>query len=114
MRSIGYNFTEAELTDMIIGSDTSGKGALNFPDFLAAIHDLQRDIDDEDIKKNFKVFDRDGDGYIGPAELRHSMTQFGETLTDEEINEMIRQADRDGDGKISFDDFKQMMLAKDS
>merc|ERR1712146_51438 len=48
----------------------------------------------------FKVFDKDGNGFISAAELRHVMTNLGEKLTDEEVDEMIREADVDGDGQI--------------
>lgn len=32
-----------------------------------------------------QVFDRDGNGFISAAELRHVMTNLGEKLTDEEV-----------------------------
>ena len=32
-----------------------------------------------------KVFDKDGNGFISAAELRHVMTNLGEKLTDEEV-----------------------------
>jgi calmodulin len=31
----------------------------------------------EEIKEAFKVFDKDGNGYISAAELRHVMTNLG-------------------------------------
>jgi calmodulin len=46
------------------------------------------------------VFDRDNNGFISAAELRHVMTSIGEKLTDDEVDEMIREADQDGDGRI--------------
>ena len=51
-------------------------------------------------KEAFKVFDRDNNGFISAAELRHVMTSIGEKLTDDEVDEMIREADQDGDGRI--------------
>lgn len=54
----------------------------------------------EEIREAFKVFDRDNNGFISAAELRHVMTSIGEKLTDDEVDEMIREADQDGDGKI--------------
>jgi calmodulin len=55
---------------------------------------------EEEIREAFKVFDRDNNGYISAAELRHVMTSIGEKLTDDEVDEMIREADQDGDGRI--------------
>lgn len=49
-----------------------------------------RDTDsEEEIIEAFKVFDKDGNGFISAAELRHVMTNLGEKLTDEEIDEMV-------------------------
>ena len=59
-----------------------------------------------------QVFDKDGNGFISAAELRHIMTNLGEKLTDEEVDEMIREADVDGDGQINYDEFVDMMMAK--
>ena len=33
-----------------------------------------------------QVFDKDGNGFISAAELRHVMTNLGEKLTDEEVS----------------------------
>lgn len=33
---------------------------------------------EEEIREAFKVFDKDGNGYISSAELRHVMTNLGE------------------------------------
>lgn len=55
---------------------------------------------EEEIREAFKVFDRDNNGFISSAELRHVMTSIGEKLTDDEVDEMIREADQDGDGRI--------------
>ena len=51
-----------------------------------------------------EVFDRDDNGFISAAELRHVMTNLGEKLTDEEVDEMIREADVDGDGQINYEE----------
>jgi hypothetical protein len=69
----------------------------------------RNDSDDESIIEAFRVFDRDGNGFISPAELRHVMTNLGEALTDEEIDDMIRAADIDGDGQVNFEEFRIMM-----
>jgi len=40
---------------------------------------------EEEILEAFKVFDRDGNGFITPDELKHVMTNLGEKLTEEEM-----------------------------
>merc|ERR1711982_88797 len=67
---------------------------------------------EEELIEAFKVFDRDGNGFISAAELRHVMTNLGGKLTDEEVDEMIREADVDGDGQINYEEFVKMMMAK--
>ena len=67
---------------------------------------------EEEIVEAFKVFDKDGNGFISAAELRHVMTNLGEKLTDEEVDEMIREADIDGDGQINYEEFVKMMMSK--
>ena len=67
---------------------------------------------EEELHEAFKVFDKDGNGTISAAQLRHVMTNLGEKLTDEEVDEMIREADVDGDGEVNYEEFVKMMMAK--
>jgi calmodulin len=142
MRSLGQNPTEAELMDMIqevscskmdlstrgaalmdhfligpfflfIQIDADGSGTIDFPEFLTMMARKMKDTDsEEEILEAFKVFDKDGNGFISAAELRHIMTNLGEKLTDEEVDEMIREADIDGDGQINYEEFVKMMMSK--
>uniref|UniRef100_A0A8C2MDH7 Calmodulin n=1 Tax=Cricetulus griseus TaxID=10029 RepID=A0A8C2MDH7_CRIGR len=87
MRSLGQNSTE----DMINEVDADGNGIIDFPEFLTMM----------EIREAFHVFDKDGNGYISAAELRHEMTNLGE-----------KEADIDGDGQVNYEGFVQMMTAK--
>jgi calmodulin len=74
---------------------------LTATEFLTMMARKMKDTDsEEEIREAFKVFDRDNNGFISAAELRHVMTSIGEKLTDDEVDEMIREADQDGDGRI--------------
>merc|ERR1711972_141772 len=67
-------------------------------EFLSLMARKMKDTDTEEgLIEAFKVFDRDGNGFISAAELRHVMTNLGEKLTDE----MIREADVDDDVSYS-------------
>merc|ERR1712226_1649607 len=93
MRSLGQNPTAAELQDMINEVDADGSGTIDFPEFLSLQARKMKDTDcEEELIEAFKVFDRDGTGFISAAELRHVMTNLGEKLTDEEVDEMILEA----------------------
>ena len=72
-----------------------------------------RDTDsEEEIRQAFKVFDKDGNGYISAAELRHVMATLGEKLTDYEVDQMIREADVDGDGQLSYEEFAKVNVLR--
>ncbi|KAH9369721.1 hypothetical protein HPB48_007688 [Haemaphysalis longicornis] len=111
MRSLGYNPTEAQVKE-IVGSES--RDNIDFPEFLTlmAKEEFRLGDVDEQIRDAFKVFDRNGDGYVSCAELRHVMTTMGEKLTHEEVDEMIREADKDGDGRINYDEFVAMVTSK--
>lgn len=50
----------------------------------------------------YRVFDKNGDGFITADELKNVMSNLGEKLSDEEIEDMIKEADLNGDGKVDF------------
>ncbi len=62
------------------------------------------------MRNFFRVFDRNGDGFISKAEFKHCMMHFGERFTDDEVEEMIAEADSNRDGKIDYTEFSQMIL----
>ena len=65
---------------------------------------------EEELKEAFRVFDKDGNGFISAAELRHIVTNLSEKLTDKEVDEMIREADIDGNGQINYEEFVKAEL----
>ena len=90
----------------------SGNGTIDFPEFLTMMARKMKDTDsEEEIREAFRVFDKDGNGFISAAELRHVMTNLGEKLTDEEVDEMIREADIDGDGQVNYEGISGLALA---
>ena len=62
----------------------------------------QQCLGPEELQQAFGMFDKDGDGFIDAAELRHLLTNLGERLSEEEVDEMIAEVDIDGDGKVDY------------
>uniref|UniRef100_A0A8D0G6Z3 Calglandulin n=1 Tax=Sphenodon punctatus TaxID=8508 RepID=A0A8D0G6Z3_SPHPU len=113
MRLLGQNPTQAELQDMINEVDTDGSGTIDYPKFLSMMARRVRDSDgEEEIREAFRVFDKDGNGYVSVAELRHVITNLGEKLSDEEVDEMIKEADGDRDGQVNYEEFVRMLTEK--
>lgn len=96
---------------MINEVDTDGNGTIDFREFLDLMAHKIKDLDsDEELREAFKVFDKDQNGYISAAELRHVMINLGEKLTEEEVELMIKEADTDGDGQVNYEEFVRMMM----
>ena len=81
-----------------------GSGTIEFDEFVTMMMAKREECNrEEEIKEAFRLFDKDGNGYISACELRSLMQSLGEKLTDEEVDEMIREADIDGDGQVNYD-----------
>ncbi len=95
---------------MINDVDADGSGSIEFPEFLWMMAQKTSDLAaEDDIRKAFQVFDRDGNGFISREEMRAVMMNIGEQITDEECTEFITEADVDGDGRINYEEFYNMM-----
>lgn len=65
---------------------------------------------EEEIREAFRVFDKEGNGFISTAELAAVMTNIGEVLSEEETEELIAEADIDGDGNVNYEEFVAMIF----
>ena len=61
------------------------------------------------MEQAFRMFDRNGDGYISPWELKEVLKKENQYVTDEEVKEVIQEIDDDKDGKINFTEFARAM-----
>ncbi len=103
MRNLGNNPTDSELQDMINEVDADGNGTLEFDEFCNLMaRQMKETNQEEELKQRFKLFDKDGNGFVDREELRDVMQQLGEKLSEEDIEEMIQDADKNGDGMIDY------------
>lgn len=67
-------------------------------------------VDPGEVIGCLKVFDKEGNGKIAVAELKHLLTKMGENLTDREVNEVLADFEADKDGMIKYEKFVAALL----
>merc|ERR1719244_1385024 len=106
MRTLGQNPTEEEITEMVLQIDADGNDNIEFEEFLAMMERKMRSIiPEETLREAFKVFDKDGNGFISVQELRHVMSCLGVVMSFSEVQEMLDEADTDKDGQLNYREF---------
>ena len=58
----------------------------------------------------FRIYDKEGLGYITNETLRSLIGELLAPLTDEELDGIIDELDEDGSGTMDFDEFQEMMM----
>ena len=109
LRSLGLKPSPDQLETLIQNTDKNSNGLIEFSEFITLVApDLlpaKSPYTEDQLRQLFRLFDRDGNGFITAAELAHSMAKLGHALTAEELTGMIKEADLDGDGTINFEEF---------
>ena len=69
---------------------------------------------EEELYEAFRIFDKDGTGFISSEDLQQVFTNLGEVVTQEEIDSMIQDGDIDGDGRINYRQLCKMFIEEES
>ena len=56
----------------------------------------------DDLLLAFKRFDKNGDGFLTPDEVKEVLRDANQPATDRNVTEMIESVDSNGDGKINY------------
>jgi len=115
LRCVGMNPT-IELVTKHGGTREPGEKQYKFEEFLPIYKELINNKDTgthADFMEAFKTFDREGQGYISSAELRHVLCSYGERLEDPDIDAIVKFTDlqEDLDGNVKYEDFIKRVLA---
>ncbi|EDV37607.1 uncharacterized protein Dana_GF13535 [Drosophila ananassae] len=112
MLSLGHEITEAELFELIDSVASDEDYNIHMNAFIHLMAPRMIDVDSEEsLRRTFRLFDRDKDGYIGTQDMRSTMQVLGIVLTDDEINDICREVDVDCDGRINLRDFINFMYS---
>jgi Ca2+-binding EF-hand superfamily protein len=116
LNTIGHTFDDEELQALIDENDPEGTGRLNFDAFSAiAGHFLEEEDAEamqEELKEAFRLYDREGNGYITTGTLREILKALDDKLGPEDLDGIIAEIDTDGSGTVDFDEFMEMMTGE--
>lgn len=56
-----------------------------------------------ELKEAFRLYDKEGNGYIPVDALREILLALDDQLTADQLNEMIEEIDSDSSGTVDFD-----------
>ena len=128
MRAMGFRPTEEELKDLLKEIDEDGSGEIEIGEFLYSfcfyflfLYDflfllgefcqlcatfLVEDPDMETMKRElkdaFRIYDKEGQGFITTETLRGLITELLAPLTNEEVEGILEELDEDGSGSMDF------------
>lgn len=57
----------------------------------------------KELREAFRLYDKQGNGYIPTSCLREILRELDDQLTNEELDIMIEEIDSDGSGTVDFD-----------
>merc|ERR1711993_219344 len=64
----------------------------------------------EEHKEAFRIYDRDGQGFITTDVLKEILREIDSELTEDDLDNIIEEVDEDGSGTLDFDEFQGMMM----
>ncbi|EFA07895.2 troponin C [Tribolium castaneum] len=113
LTTLGQTYDEKQLDTLLDGEDPEGTGYLNFDSFCKVAANFLDNEDDEvlqkELKEAFRLYDKQGNGYIPTSSLREILVALDDQLTNDQLNEMIAEIDTDSSGTVDFEEFIEMM-----
>ena len=64
----------------------------------------------EELKEAFRIYDKEGQGFITNDVLKEILREIDSSLTEEDLDNIIEEVDEDGSGTMDFDEFQEMMM----
>ncbi|XP_023338145.1 myosin-2 essential light chain [Eurytemora carolleeae] len=110
MRALGQNPTESEVKKLVVEHKADDRVTFEvFLPIMQAICGRSSTDTSDDFIEGLRHFDKDGNGFITSAELRHLLTTLGEKLSDEEAEQLLA-GQEDSKGNINYENFVRTVM----
>ncbi|XP_076679533.1 troponin C type IIb isoform X2 [Andrena cerasifolii] len=112
LNTLGHTFDDLELDVLLKQEDDNGSGKLDFEAFYRVASHFHEEDDEalqKELKEAFRLYDKEGNGYIPTSSLREILAALDDQITPDQMDGMIAEIDTDGSGTVDFDEFMEMM-----
>ncbi|CBY13687.1 unnamed protein product [Oikopleura dioica] len=124
-RCFGYSPTDAFVKNLLSGGDgvtemetelskkDMEEKMISLDEFLPHLWNISQAPDPgnyEDFFEGLKVFDKNGQGLVSSAELRHVLTSLGEKMTGDEVEKLCEGLE-DNNGEVNYDIFIKTLMS---
>lgn len=114
-KMIGISVQKAALEEAVAERDlTMDDAKIDFITFCHISSSFMTEEDEdglrEELKEAFRIYDRDGQGFITTDVLKEILREIDSELTEDDLDQIIEEVDEDGSGTLDFDEFQGMMM----